>query len=169
MVNNKTDHTNDHKGQDFEQSSGLPAEVNETDAILTPAPVEELEVAPLPESEKPEETPVQKDLFAGPDMHQKGQRNILMDGLKNKEQWSKEDEIRFDKLLRQGLDWELQKLKIVEGVDCSRERALAVTKVQEAIMWLGMDLKRLKDTKPYPTSYDSTSVEVEATADNLKL
>src|ERR1035438_3675653 len=103
MVKNKTDNKNDHKGQDFEQSSGLPVEVKETDAILTPAPDAEIEMAPLPESEKREETSPQKDLFAGPDMHQKGQRNILMDGLKNKEQWSKEDEVRFDKLLRQGM------------------------------------------------------------------
>lgn len=92
-----------------------------------------------------------------------------MDGLKSKEDWTKEDEVRFDKLLRQGLDWELQKLKIVQGVDCTRERALAVTKIQEAIMWLGMDLKRLKEPNPYPQSYDPGSTVVEQTADNLKL
>lgn len=155
-----------HGGQDFDEKSGLPVEVKETDAILTLEP--EMAKAPELESE-PEETSSQKDVFAGPDMHQKGQRNILMDGLKNKEEWSKEDEIRFDKLLRQGLDWELQKLKVVQGVDCSRERSLAVTKIQEAIMWLGMDLKRLKQPNPYPQSFDPGSTVVEQTADNLKL
>jgi hypothetical protein len=51
-------------------------------------------------------------------------------------------EIRFDKYLRRDLDESLQTLK---RSPASRERALAITKLQEAIMWLGMDLKRLGD------------------------
>ena len=41
----------------------------------------------------------------------------------------------------------------------SRERSLAITKVQEAIMWLGMDLKAMReeglndDPNPYPNGY----------------
>jgi hypothetical protein len=37
-------------------------------------------------------------------------------------------------------------------------------------MWLGMDLKRLNDTNPYPSSKDpSTGDKIEPTADGLKL
>lgn len=71
-----------------------------------------------------------------------------------------------DKELRRDLDAQLQKLKALPP---SRERSLAVTKIQEAIMWLGMDLKRLNDTRPYPSSYDPSSTKVEPTADGLKL
>lgn len=52
----------------------------------------------------------------------------------------------------------------------SRERSLAVTKIQEAIMWLGMDLKDIGETpNPYPHSYDPASPVIEPTADGLKL
>lgn len=52
----------------------------------------------------------------------------------------------------------------------SRERSLAVTKLQEAIMWLGMDLKDIGETpNPYPHSYDPASPVIEPTADGLKL
>ena len=71
-----------------------------------------------------------------------------------------------DKELRRDLDAQLQKLKALPP---SRERSLSVTKIQEAIMWLGMDLKRLNDTRPYPSSYDPSTTKVEPTADGLKL
>ncbi len=74
--------------------------------------------------------------------------------------------IKEDKTLRQNLDSSLQVLKSLPG---SRERALAITKLQEAIMWLGMDLKRLGNPEPYPTSYDPSSPVVDPTADELKL
>lgn len=52
----------------------------------------------------------------------------------------------------------------------SRERSIAVTKLQEAIMWLGMDLKDIGETpNPYPHSYDPSSPVIEPTADGLKL
>jgi hypothetical protein len=57
----------------------------------------------------------------------------------------------------------------------SRERSLAVTKVQEAIMWLGMDLKAQHEEgvegveNPYPHSYNPESSRIEPTADGLKL
>jgi hypothetical protein len=76
------------------------------------------------------------------------------------------DEIKEDKIVRHGLDTVLQGMKQLPG---SRERALAITKVQEAIMWMGMDLKRLGTPDPYPHSYDPSSPVVEPTADNLKL
>lgn len=76
------------------------------------------------------------------------------------------DEIKEDKIVRHGLDTVLQGMKQLPS---SRERALAITKVQEAIMWMGMDLKRLGTPDPYPHSYDPSSPVVEPTADNLKL
>lgn len=71
-----------------------------------------------------------------------------------------------DKEIRRDLDAQLQKLKALPP---SRERSLSITKIQEAIMWLGMDLKRLNDTRPYPSSYDPSNTKVEPTADGLKL
>ena len=75
-------------------------------------------------------------------------------------------DIVANKTLRQNLDAELQTLKSLSG---SRERSLAITKLQECIMWLGMDLKRLNEPNPYPSSKDpSTGDKIEPTADNLK-
>lgn len=101
--------------------------------------------------------------------------------------------VRISKELRVELDSTLQKLKQANGeivlkVEAgaavpdlkdiqrkSRERALAITKIQEAIMWLGMDLKGLKEAglsdepNPYPESYNPASGEVAPTAQGLKL
>lgn len=74
--------------------------------------------------------------------------------------------VKVTKELRRDLDAQLQKLKAIPG---SRERALSVTKLQEAIMWLGMDLKRLAEIDPYPSSRDPSSTKIEPTADGLKL
>jgi hypothetical protein len=77
------------------------------------------------------------------------------------------DDVREDKFLRQQIDHHLQLLK---ALPTSRERALAITKLQEAIMWLGMDLKRLAGGQTaYPESYDPSSPVVHPVADNLKL
>jgi hypothetical protein len=76
------------------------------------------------------------------------------------------DDVKADKTLRVSIDECLQYLK---QLDPSRERALCITKLQEAIMWLGMDLKRLNEPNPYPHSYDPTSPVVDPTADGLKL
>ena len=75
-------------------------------------------------------------------------------------------EIIAIKQLRVGLDAQLQALKRLWHSD---ERILCRTKITEAIMWLGMDLKRLNDTRPYPSSYDPSNAKVEPTADGLKL
>lgn len=77
-----------------------------------------------------------------------------------------EQSIKTVKQHRKDLDDVLQRIK---GSGPSREVSLAVTKVQEAVMWLGMELKRLGNPTPYPTGYDSTSSRVEPTADGLKL
>lgn len=71
-----------------------------------------------------------------------------------------------DKFMRKYLDGGLQFLK---GLLPTRERSLAITKVQEAIMWLGMDLKRIGTPNPYPESYEATSAVIEPTADGLKM
>jgi hypothetical protein len=88
---------------------------------------------------------------------------------------------------RKDLDDVLQRLKCDSDKDytgmrapdhpvrASRERSIAGTKLQEAIMWLGMDLKAIDGEapgtapNPYPQSYDPASPVIEKTADGLKL
>ena len=77
-----------------------------------------------------------------------------------------EREVKLDKQLRKDFDALLQKL---QEADRSRERSLAITKLQEAIMWLGMDLKRLGTENPYPESKNPESLKIEPTADGLKM
>lgn len=80
---------------------------------------------------------------------------------------SYEEEVLEDKKLRQDTDAIIQRVKNLPN---SRERSLAITKLQEGVMWLGMDLKRLGEANPYPSSKDpSTGTKIEPTADNLKL
>ena len=77
------------------------------------------------------------------------------------------DEIVANKALRKVIDGIIQEVK---DLPASRERSLAITKLQEAVMWLGMDLKRLGNENPYPSSKDpSTGDKIEPTADGLKL
>jgi hypothetical protein len=73
--------------------------------------------------------------------------------------------IRADKQLRKNLDVELQRLKSLSG---SRQRALAITKLEECIMWLGKDLQRLNEPDPYPESRNPENTKIEPTADGLK-
>lgn len=75
-------------------------------------------------------------------------------------------DITYNKELRVELDRQLQVLK---DLTPSRERSLAITKLQEAIMWLGMDLKRLGTPTPYPNSYKPENTVVDPTADGLRL
>ena len=83
------------------------------------------------------------------------------------EAMSIEDEVVADKQLRKDIDQHIQQVK---ALPASRERSLAITKLQEAVMWLGMDLKRLNEPNPYPSSKDpSTGSKIEPTADGLKL
>ena len=77
------------------------------------------------------------------------------------------DEIVANKALRKNIDAIIQEVK---DLPASRERSLAITKLQEAVMWLGMDLKRLGNENPYPSSKDpSTGSKIEPPADGLKL
>lgn len=84
----------------------------------------------------------------------------------NTEETEKGRDIRIDKELRVALDIQLQVLK---NLPRSRERSLSITKLQEAIMWLGMDLKRLNEVNPYPDSYDPSNAKINKTADGLKM
>lgn len=77
-----------------------------------------------------------------------------------------DDEIIADKQLRVEIDAVTQKVK---ELPTSQERSLTVTKLQEATMWLGMDLKRLGTPNPYPNSRDVTNTIVDPAADGLKL
>jgi len=70
------------------------------------------------------------------------------------------------KQFRCSLDATLQEMKA--DLD-SYERDIAILKIQEGIMWLGMELKALGTPNPYPSSYDPTSPVVDPTADGLKL
>lgn len=67
--------------------------------------------------------------------------------------------------------------EVAVGVRASRERSLVITKLQEAVMWLGMDLKAIAEENPevdelknpYPHSKDPASTVIDKTADGLKL
>lgn len=96
-----------------------------------------------------------------------------------------EHHVRTTKKLRQDLDGVLQNLRESMGqrlhpdgqipTRSNRERSIVVTKIQEAIMWLGMDLKAINEENPgsspnpYPQSYNPESTVIEPTADGLKL
>ena len=75
-------------------------------------------------------------------------------------------EIPKVKQLRKDIDDVIQRVKSLDGC---REVSICITKLQEAVMWLGMDLKRIGDINPYPNSKDSSiGTKIDPTADNLK-
>ena len=77
------------------------------------------------------------------------------------------EEVVANKQLRKEID---EKIQAIRNLPPSRESSLAITKLQEGVMWLGMDLKRLNEINPYPSSKDpSTGDKIEPTADGLKL
>jgi hypothetical protein len=93
--------------------------------------------------------------------------------------------VLLTKQIRKDLDVTLQHLKSATGLAAaipsysstrtSNERIEAIRKIQEAIMWLGMDLKAMREEglsdepSPYPSSYNPGSGKVEPTADGLHL
>lgn len=89
------------------------------------------------------------------------------------EKFTIEKEIFADKTLRKDID---EIIQLIKALPATRERNLAITKLQEGVMWLGMDLKRINEIdakkcpNPYPSSKDpSTGTHIEPTADGLKL
>lgn len=77
-----------------------------------------------------------------------------------------ETEVIANKTLRRDIDEIIQRVKALPQ---SHERSLTITKLQEGVMWLGMDLKRLNEPNPYPNSKDPRNDKIEPTADGLKL
>lgn len=75
-------------------------------------------------------------------------------------------EVPAIKQLRKDIDDVIQRVKALEFC---RETNICVTKLQEAVMWLGMDLKRLNQPNPYPESMNPESMRIEPTADGLKM
>jgi hypothetical protein len=65
-------------------------------------------------------------------------------------------------------------IQAVKELPPSRENSLVITKLQEGVMWLGMNLKRINEqtgvgVNPYPNSKDPSNTKIEPTADGLKL
>lgn len=83
-----------------------------------------------------------------------------------------ETEIVADKQLRKNIDEIIQRLK---SLDYTQERGISVIKLQEAVMWLGMDLKRINAIypegcpDPYPNGKNPSNTKIAPTADGLKL
>ena len=78
-----------------------------------------------------------------------------------------EKEIIAIKQLRKEGDELIQKVKELEPC---RETSIVITKLQEAVMWLGMDLKHLNQPDPYPSSKNlNTGSIIDLTADGLEL
>ena len=76
-----------------------------------------------------------------------------------------DNNVKAVKQARKDLDKILTDIKLLPR---SRETSLTITKIEEGIMWLGKDLKRLGEENPYPDSYDPTNTKIEPTADGLK-
>ena len=75
-------------------------------------------------------------------------------------------EVPAIKQLRKDIDEIIQR---VRELDSCRETSIVITKLQEAVMWLGMDLKRLNQPDPYPESKNPSSMRIEPTADGLRM
>lgn len=75
-------------------------------------------------------------------------------------------EVPAIKQLRKDIDDIIQ---CVRELEPCRETSIVITKLQEAVMWLGMDLKRLNQPNPYPESKNPESMRIDPTADGLKL
>jgi len=85
-------------------------------------------------------------------------------------EWTEEEQVGVieSKQWRKELDKIIQEIK--NSTRNSRERSLCVTKLQEAIMWAGMDLKALNDGRTiYKESYNPENTIVEPNADDLKM
>lgn len=78
---------------------------------------------------------------------------------------SLEKEIPAIKQLRKDIDSIIDR---VRQLSPCRETSISITKLQESVMWLGMDLKRLNEPNPYPNSKDpNTGTIIDPTADDL--
>lgn len=79
------------------------------------------------------------------------------------------DAVAENKAICASLDDMLQELKqSVDATRTSRERSIAIIKLEEAIMWLGKDLNALKQANPYPESMNPGSPVIHPPADGLQ-
>ena len=58
-------------------------------------------------------------------------------------------------------------IRRVDNMKASRETSLVKTKLQEAVMWMGMNLRRLGTPNPYPNSRNTNNEKIDKTADGL--
>jgi hypothetical protein len=77
-----------------------------------------------------------------------------------------DEKIIENKQLRSDLDTAC--VALLHSKHKSRERSLAITKIQEAMMWLGMDLKALNDGKScYEHGKDPSNTIVDPVPDGV--
>lgn len=77
--------------------------------------------------------------------------------------------IKDIKQLRKDLDDILQRVDSLKfNTSIFGPRELVHVKVVEAVMWLGICLKTLGETDPYPESYNPENPIIHPTADGLK-
>lgn len=76
-----------------------------------------------------------------------------------------ENQVIMSKQVRVDTDEILRKMHSMQPC---REMSLAITKLQEGVMWVGMNLKRLNQPNPYPNSRNTNNEKIEPTSDGLK-
>lgn len=74
------------------------------------------------------------------------------------------NEIIMSKQIRVDVDDIIRRVK---DMPVSAETHMSLIKLQEAIMWMGMNLKRLGNPNPYPNSRNTNNTKVDKTADGL--
>lgn len=81
-------------------------------------------------------------------------------------------QVRQVKSLRRSIDEVIQEVRQVKS---SREVSLTITKLQEGVMWLGMELKRIGQenpgliSPPYPDGKNPENTKIQPVAGGLKL
>jgi hypothetical protein len=73
------------------------------------------------------------------------------------------DPVAETKTIRAAIQ-QLHGMLIAPNARKSRSRSLALTKLEEASMWLGKDLQELNQPNPYPTSHDPNVAAIDPTA-----
>lgn len=76
-----------------------------------------------------------------------------------------QEDVILTKLLRRDIDSIISKVRMLGDY---KETNLSITKLQEAVMWLGMNLKRIGEANSYPNSKDASNTIIDKTADGLK-
>lgn len=74
------------------------------------------------------------------------------------------NEIIMSKQIRVDVD---DIIRRVTNMPISAETHMSLIKLQEAVMWMGMNLKRLGNPNPYPNSRNTNNEKVDKTADGL--